>query len=193
MTEDNKIAGNRTKDAEKEGFFRNMLRLFRNLLVLAMILVPCGYAVKLQLRLSDSLDTVDSLRTALNESRAMLDSLKVMKDNEILMRDSLDDLVDRKLDEAASVATIMIDTTLDWLVARKAIEDKLALNDWIDTLCASYPEGVAAHVKLHYLQSRAIRMERLNHHYSTRFPEHQESLQDPSEEEEETVVETEEE
>ena len=153
------------------GFFKRLWRVIRSLLVLAMIMAPCGYAVKLHLKLVDNEKTVDSLRTALRDREILLDSLKLMKDNEILLRDSLDDLVEKKLDEGASTAMIVIDTTLDWLTARKAIEDNIGLEGWLDTLCASYPEGVAAHVKLHYIESRAIRLERLNHHYLTKFPE----------------------
>ena len=156
---------------KRPGVFKRLWHIIRNMLILAMILAPCGYAVKLHLKLLSAQETADSLRTALSDSRALLDSLKVMQDNEILLRDSLDDLVEKKLDEGASQAMIVIDTTLDWLTARKAIEEKIDLGGWLDTLCASYPEGVAAHVKLHYIESRAIRLERLNHHYLNKFPE----------------------
>ena len=157
--------------AKRPGFFKRLWRAMRSMLILAMILAPCGYAVKLHLKLLDAQETADSLRTALSESSALLDSLKVMQDKEILLRDSLDDLVEKKLDEGASEAMIVIDTTMDWLTARKAIEEKIDLSGWLDTLCAAYPEGVAAHVKLRYLESRAIRLERLNHHYLNKFPE----------------------
>ena len=159
------------KEANKRGFFRKVWFVIKAQLILALILIPCGYAVKLHLKLLSVQATADSLQTALAESRALLDSLKIMQDQEILLRDSLDDLVDQKLDDGATRAMMVIDTTLDWLVARNAIDEQIELSGWLDTLCAGYPEGVAAHVKLHYLESRTIRLERLNHHYLNKFPE----------------------
>ena len=160
------------ESAPKTGFFKKLWRFIRNTLILAMILVPCGYAVKLQLKLKDTSDTTDSLRNALSESYARLDSLKLLMDNEALLKDSLDDMVDRKLDDGLSKAMILIDTTMDWLTARKAVEDNISLDNWIDTLCARYPDGVASHVKLHYLKERDQRLERLNYRISTKIPEH---------------------
>ena len=104
-------------------------------MILAMILVPCGYAAKLQLKLRDVYDTTDSLKNALSESYARLDSLKLIQDNELLFKDSLDDLVEKKLDEGVTNAMISIDTTLDWQTARRAIDENINLSNWIDTLC----------------------------------------------------------
>ena len=160
------------ESTRKPGFFRKLWRFIRNLFIVAMILVPCGYAAKLQLKLKDRSYLADSLRNALSESYARLDSLKLLMDNEALLKDSLDDIVDKKLDEGLTKAMIMIDTTMDWLTARKAAEDNIALDNWIDTLCARYPDGVASHVKLHYLKERDQRLERLNYRLSTKFPEH---------------------
>lgn len=160
------------ESGKKTGFFKRLWRFIRNTLILAMILVPCGYAVKLQLKIKDKSYLADSLRNALSESYARLDSLKLLMDNEALLKDSLDDIVDKKLDEGLTKAMIMIDTTMDWLTARKAAEDNIALDNWIDTLCARYPDGVASHVKLHYLKERDQRLERINYRLSTKFPEH---------------------
>ena len=160
------------KSGKKTGFFKRLWRFIRNTLILAMILVPCGYAAKLQLKLKDKSYLADSLRNALSDSYIRLDSLKLLMDNEALLKDSLDDIVDKKLDEGLTKAMIMIDTTMDWLTARKAAEDNIALDNWIDTLCARYPDGVASHVKLHYLKERDQRLERLNYRLSTKFPEH---------------------
>ena len=156
----------------KTGFFRGLWRFFRNAFIVALILVPCGYAVKLQLKLKDTYYMTDSLKNALTESYARLDSLKLMQDSEALLKDSLDDMVDRKLDDGLSKAMIMIDTTMDFIAARKAVEDNITLDYWVDTLCARYPDGVASHVKLHYLKERNQRLERLNYRLSTKFPEH---------------------
>jgi hypothetical protein len=160
------------ESGKKTGFFKRLWRFIRNTLILAMILVPCGYAAKLQLKIKDKSYLADSLRNALSESYARLDSLKILMDNEALLKDSLDDIVDKKLDEGLTKAMIMIDTTMDWLTARKAVEENIALDNWIDTLCARYPDGVASHVKLHYLKERDQRLERLNYRLSTKFPEH---------------------
>lgn len=163
MTEDND---------KKDGFFRKVARFIRNTVILALILVPCWYSVKLQIKLKDSRETADSLRLEIADSRALLDSMKLMQDNEALLRDSLDDQVDRKLDERVSAATFSIDTTTELLTARRAVEESLALDGWLDSLCAQYPEGVSAHVKLHYLDASKVREERLIHHLKTRFPEY---------------------
>ena len=159
------------ESTRKPGFFRKLWRFIRNLFIVAMILVPCGYAAKLQLKLKDRSYLADSLRNALSQSYARLDSLKLLMDNEALLKDSLDDIVDKKLDEGLTKAMIQIDTSMDWLTARKAVEDNIALDNWIDTLCARYPDGVASHVKLHYLKGRDQRLERLNYRLSTKFPE----------------------
>ena len=154
---------------EKASFFKKAGRLLRNILIAALIIVPCLYSVKVSLNLKKTEETMDSLRTALSVSYARLDSMKQVQDEEILFRDHLDDLVDRKLGDNASNAMIAIDTTLDPLTARKAIQDGLSLDSWVDSLTAGAPEGVAAHVKLHYLKAKAVRLERLDHHYSNKF------------------------
>ena len=158
--------------AEDNGFFKRMLRFLRNLLVFAMIVVSVGYSVKMHLKLREERAVSDSRRSALKSTGIKVDSLKLLQDNEALQRDSLDDIVDRMLGERSSQAMIAIDTTLDAGTARKAIEGSLGIRGWVDTLCAPYPEGVAAHVKLHFIEEQAIRLERLNHHFSTKFPDH---------------------
>ena len=156
---------------KKEGFFRRLVRFIRNLIVIAMIVVPVGYSAKLQLRIRNMAMERDSLSNALSQSMAKLDSIKLIEDKEMMLMDSLDDQVDKKLDELASLASITIDTTLDWNVARQAIDDRLELGGWVDSLCASYPESVAAHVKLHFIRSKATRIERLNLRLSNKFNE----------------------
>ena len=160
------------ESSKKPGFFKRLWRFIRNTMILAMILVPCGYAAKLQLKLRDVYDTTDSLKNALSESYARLDSLKLIQDNELLFKDSLDDLVEKKLDEGVTNAMISIDTTLDWQTARRAIDENINLSNWIDTLCIKYPDGVTSHVKLHYIKEHDQRLERLNHYLSTKFPGH---------------------
>ncbi len=81
-------------------------------------------------------------------------------------------MVEKKLDEGVTNAMISIDTTLDWQTARRAIEENINLSNWIDTLCIKYPDGVASHVKLHYIKEHDQRSERLNHYLSTKFPGH---------------------
>ncbi len=157
------------QEKKKDGFFRRLGRFLRNLLITALIIVPIGYSAKLQLKLQKEYRVTDSLRTALEYSRILLDSLKIMQDKEAMLMDSLDDMVDKKLDELATLAMMTMDTTLDWHVARQAIDDRLGHGGWVDTLCASYPESVAAHVKLHYIESRATRIERLNLRLSNKF------------------------
>ena len=171
MDEENKVV---EKGQKKDSFFRRMLRFFRNLLIFTLIVFSCGYSVKLQYKLKEEREVTDSLKLVLSEYVSRLDSIKLMQDNEMLVKDALDDVVDKKLDEGVSAATISMDTTVDYETAKNAIDKYIGLEAWVDSLCASYPEGVAAHVKLHYLQSRATRLERLNHHLSTRFPEYQE-------------------
>lgn len=171
MDEDNKVVEN---GAKKDGFFRRVLRLIRNLLIFALIVFSCGYSVKLQFKLKEEREVTDSLKLVLSEYVSRLDSIKLMQDNEMLLKDALDDMVDKKLDEGVTAATISMDTTVDFETAKNAIEKYIGLKAWVDSLCTAYPEGVAAHVKLHYLQSHATRLERLNHHLSTRFPEYQE-------------------
>ena len=159
------------------GIFHKAVRTLRAILILALIIVPCGYAAKLGQSLHRATERIDSLNLALECSKAMVDSMKIIQDNEILNRDSLEDMVDKKLEEESSEAMIVIDTTQDWMTARKAIEEKTNLDGWIDSLCAPYPEGVAAHVKLHYIESRAIRLERLNHRYESKFQDQQQDQQ----------------
>ena len=154
---------------EHVGFFKRLVRFLRNLLIFIMIIVPCLYAVKVRLNLRKTEVTVDSLRTALAASYARLDSMKRVQDDDMLTRDYLDDLVDRKLGENASNAMISIDTTLDEAIARRIIKESMSLDYWVDSLIANVPEGVAAHVKLHYIKSKAVRLERLDHHCSTKF------------------------
>ena len=181
------------KGPRKDSFFRRALRFVRNLLIFALIVFSCGYSVKLQLKLKEEREVSDSLKLVISEFTSKLDSIKLMQDNEMLLKDALDDMVDKKLDEGVTAATISIDTTLDIETARDAIEKYIGLKEWVDSLCATYPEGVAAHVKLHYLQSHATRLERLNHHLSTKFPEYKEEPSVPREEQEvpepETAVE----
>ena len=154
---------------EKEGFFRKVGRFLRNLLIITLIVVPCLFSVKEHLNLRKTEVTVDSLRSALAESYAKLDSMKRIQDDDMLTRDYLDDLVDRKLGENASNAMISLDTVLDAALARKIINESLSLDYWVDSLTTNVPEGVAAHVKLHYIKAKAVRRERLDHHYSTKF------------------------
>ena len=168
MDEENKVVG---KGPKKDSFFRRMLRFIRNLLIFALIVFSLGYSAKLQLKLKKDREVSDSLQLVLTEYVSRLDSMKLMQDNEMLLKDALDDLVDKRLDEGVTAATITMDTTLDWETAKNAIEKNIGLQAWVDSLCASYPEGVGAHVKLHYLQSHATRLERLNHYLSTKFPE----------------------
>ena len=172
MSENNKPVGDQDGVQKKDGFFRRMLRFIRNLLIFALIVFSIGYSAKLQFKLKKEREVSDSLQFVLSEYVSRLDSMKLMQDNEMLLKDALDDMVDKKLDEGVSIATLVMDTTLDWETARNAIEKNIGIQSWVDSLCSSYPEGVAAHVKLHYLQSRATRQERLNYHLSTKFPEH---------------------
>jgi len=164
MAEDNNVTV-----PKKEGFFRKLMRYLRNLLILGLILVPIGYSAKLQMKLRDERAVSDSLRHVLGSSSYKIDSLKLIQDREALQRDSLDEIVDRMLGERSSLAMIAIDTTLDPETARRAIEESIGIKDWVDSLCAPFPEGVAAHVKLHYLEEHDIRLERLNHHLQERF------------------------
>ena len=169
------------KEPGKDSFFRRALRFIRNLLIFALIVFSCGYSVKLQIKLKEERELSDSLKLVLSEYVSRLDSIKLMQDNEMLLKDALDDMVDKKLDEGVTAATISMDTTVDFETAKNAIEKYIGLKDWVDSLCVAYPEGVAAHVKLHYLQSHATRLERLNHHLSTKFPEYQEDPSIPEE------------
>ena len=150
-------------------FWKRLLRTLKNLVIAALIIIPCLFAVKIRLRLDDINKSVDSLRSALNASYRTIDSLKTIQDEELLTRDCLDDLVDRKLGDRATEAMFTMDTTVDASIAREAIQASMDLDNWVDSLRAPYPEGVSAQVKLRYLQSRANRLERLQHHYSERF------------------------
>ena len=129
-------------------FWKRLLRTIRNLIIAALIIVPCLYSVKIRLKLNDMDNSVDSLRSALAAS-----------------------YLDRQLGDRSTEAMFTIDTTIDASIARKAIQASMDLDNWVDSLRAPYPEGVSAHVKLHYLQSKAQRLERLQHHYSERFGE----------------------
>ncbi len=152
-------------------FWKRLLRTLRNLIIAALIIVPCLYSVKIRLKLNDMDNSVDSLRSALAASYQIIDSLKTIQDDEILTRDRLDDMIDRKLGDRSTEAMFTIDTTIDASIATKAIQASMDLDNWVDSLRSPYPEGVSAHVKLHYLQSKAQRLERLQHHYSERFGE----------------------
>lgn len=152
-------------------FWKRLLRTLRNLTIAALIIAPCLYAVKIRLKLSDIDNSVDSLRSALAASYQIIDSLKAIQDDEILTRDRLDDMVDRKLGDRSTEAMFTMDTTIDASIARRAIQASMDLDSWVDSLRAPYPEGVSAHVKLRYLQSKAQRLERLQHHYTERFGE----------------------
>ncbi|MBQ8061787.1 MAG: hypothetical protein IJ205_07615 [Bacteroidales bacterium] len=158
-------------EPNKAGFFKRLVRSLRNILILAMILIPIGYSAKLQMKLRDERAVSDSLRMVIGSSSIKLDSLKFLQDSEALQRDSLDDIVDRMLGDRSSIAMIAIDTTLDVETARKAIEESVEIKAWVDSLCAPFPEGVSAHVKLHFLEEKAIRLERLSHHLHDKFPE----------------------
>ena len=154
----------------KGGFFRRVFRFFKDLVIVCLIVFPCGYAFKMHQRLERSNATADSLRTALAASYSKLDSMKTIQDNEVLVRDSLEDLVDRRLEEGAGYAAIVIDTASNWLTARRAIDESISLQDWVDATCSPYSEAIAAHVKLHYLQAYPVRLERLNQQLQARFP-----------------------
>ena len=153
------------------GFWRKLLRIIRNVLILVLILAPCLYSITLKIRLDQAGESIDSLRFALASGMQVIDSLKTLQDNDILTRDRLDDMVDRKLGDRATEVMFMIDTTIDASIARKVIEEKMDLESWVDSLRAPYPEGVSAHVKLRYLESLSMRMERIRHHYNERFGE----------------------
>jgi len=153
------------------GFFKKLGRAIRNILIIGSIIALSLYSIKLRIQLKDSGSTIDSLRNELSSSYLKIDSLKTLQDKEVLMRDSLEDLIDRRLGDRASEIMITIDTTLDASVAMRAIEERMRMDEWVDSISAPYPEGVAAHVKLHYLKSRSVRLERLNQLYSTKFGE----------------------
>ena len=122
--------------------------------------------------------TIDSLRNALSESYARLDSLKLLADNELLVRDSLNDLIDRKLDDGVTRASFIIDTTRDWMIAQQAIIDNIQIKWWVDSLCRTFPETLAAMVKYHYEESYAEHWDKLNRAYSAKWGEKQEEKPD---------------
>ena len=157
------------ESGKKNGFWRRFLKVLGNILVASLIIVPCLFSLKLKFKLDESQATVDSLQYLLSANRRAIDSLKTIQDNEILMRDSLEDLVDRTLGERASIAMIAIDTTLDEDIARREVAEKLALESWVDSITEPFPEGVAAHVRLRFIRSKAQRMERLEHLISSKF------------------------
>ncbi|MBP3270175.1 MAG: hypothetical protein J6L98_05795, partial [Bacteroidales bacterium] len=113
--------------------------------------------------------TIDSLSNVIGGNLRAIDSLKTIQDNEIHMRDSLDDMVDRRLGDVASEATIVIDTTLDENVARMEVNRRLALEGWVDSITEPFPEGVSAHVRLRFIRSKAQRLERLEQIISNKF------------------------
>ena len=75
-------------------FWKRLLRTIRNLIIAALIIVPCLYSVKIRLKLNDLDNSADSLRSALAASYRIIDSLKTIQDDEILTRDRLDDMID---------------------------------------------------------------------------------------------------
>ena len=99
-------------------FWKRLLRTIRNLIIAALIIVPCLYSVKIRLKLNDMNNSVDSLRSALAASYQIIDSLKTIQDDEILTRDRLDDMVDRQLGDRSTEAMFTIDTTIDASNAR---------------------------------------------------------------------------
>ena len=132
------------ESSKKPGFFKRLWRFIRNTMILAMILVPCGYAAKLQLKLRDVYDTTDSLKNALSESYARLDSLKLIQDNELLFKDSLDDLVEKKLDEGVTNAMISIDTTQLPLPSDGILYHEIKLRS-VESGLAILNDGLEAH------------------------------------------------
>ncbi len=153
----------------KDGFFKKLWRFIRNIFILGLIIFLAGYSVKLRFQLRESNEAVDSLRAVIESNYVKLDSLILLQDQEAMLRDSLDDVVDRMLGDRATLAMITIDTTLDLSTAQKAIEESVDLQGWVDSLCAPFPEGVSAHVKLHFLKEQTTRLERLNYRLNNKF------------------------
>ena len=152
----------------------NSWGFFRSLLLAALILTPSYFAIRQRIDMGKTDKRIDSLRNALAESHAMLDSLKLLADNELLVRDSLNDLIDRKLDDGVTKASFIIDTTRDWMIAQQAITNNIQLKYWVDSLCRSFPESLAAMVKYHYEESYAEHLDKLNRAYSAKWGDKQE-------------------
>ncbi|MBR5396638.1 MAG: protein kinase [Bacteroidales bacterium] len=153
-------------------------KFFRGLLLAALILTPSYFAIRQRIDMGKTDKTIDSLRNALSESYARLDSLKLLADNELLVRDSLNDLIDRKLDDGVTRASFIIDTTRDWMIAQQAIIDNIQIKWWVDSLCRTFPETLAAMVKYHYEESYAEHWDKLNRAYSAKWGEKQEEKPD---------------
>ncbi len=153
-------------------------KFLRGLLLAALILTPSYFAIRQRIDMGKTDKRIDSLRNALSESYARLDSLKLLADNELLVRDSINDLIDRKLDDGVTRASFIIDTTRDWMIAQQAISDHIQLKHWVDSICRSYPEPLAAMVKYHYEESYAEHWNKLNRVYSAKWGDKQEEKPD---------------
>lgn len=145
------------------------MKIIRNILIAALIIAPCLISIKMGMRTRQYEVTIDSLSNVIAGNLRAIDSLKTIQDNEIHMRDSLDDMVDRRLGDVASEATIVIDTTLDENVARMEVNRRLALEGWVDSITEPFPDGVSAHVRLRFIHSKAQRLERLEQIISNKF------------------------
>lgn len=144
-------------------------KFFRSVLVAGLIAAPSYFAVQQQITLHEKNHTLDSLRTALSHSFNKLDSLKLMADDKLIIRDSINDMVDRRLEEAVTLARIVIDTTKDISIARDAIQEHIGLSFWVDSLCRTYPEELAAMVQYHYQQSYFKCVDRLERILDTKW------------------------
>lgn len=182
-----KKAGKRFENVDqiKAAFERKHtpLKIFRGLLLAALILTPSYFAIRQRIDMGKTDKRIDSLRNALAESYARLDSLKLLADNELLIRDSLNDLIDRKLDDGVTKASFIIDTTRDWMIAQQAITNNIQLKYWVDSLCRSLPETLAAMVKYHYEESYAEHWDKLNRAYSAKWGDRQEEKREAIKEE----------
>ena len=177
-----KKAGKRFQDIDqlKASFDKGhgTWKFFRGLLIAALILAPSYFAIRQRIDMGKTEKKIDSLWTALADSYERLDSLKLLADNELLIRDSLNDLIDRKLDDGVTRASFIIDTTRDWMIAQQAIIDNIQLKQWVDSLCRTFPETLAAMVKYHYEESYAEHWDKLNRVYSARWGENADPQKD---------------
>ena len=154
---------------KKVGVWRSFVRFFRNLMIVAAIVIPTGYSVKLRLKLDDKQHTIDSLRQIVQEGASILDSLKEKEDQELIMIDAMDRYVDGLIVNAFTQAIMAIDTTIDAAVARRIIEENMNLDDRIDSVCTDLPVRIEEHIRLRYIQSVNPQIEKLNTIVEERF------------------------